>query len=86
VANYEVFIKPSALRELESIDNRKMRRNVTERIRALAENPRPPGCTKLTGSEGYRIRCGDYRVVYSIEDERLVVFVVKVGLRKDVYR
>jgi mRNA interferase RelE/StbE len=86
VANYEVFIKPSALKELESIDNRKIRRNVAERIRALGENPRPPGCTKLTGSEGYRIRCDDYRVVYSIEDEQLVVFVVKIGHRKDVYR
>ena len=86
MAKYEVFIKPSALRELESIDNRKVRRNVAERIRALGETPRPPGCTKLTGSEGYRIRCGDYRVVYSIKDERLVVSVVKVGHRKDVYR
>lgn len=86
MASYEVFIKPSALRELESIDNRKIRRNVVERIRALGEDPRPPGCTKLTGSEGYRIRCGAYRVVYSIEDARLVVSVVKVGHRKDVYR
>jgi mRNA interferase RelE/StbE len=86
VANYEVFIKPSALKELESIDNRKIRRNVAERIRALGENPRPPGCAKLTVSEGYRIRCGAYRVVYSIRDEQLVVFVVKIGHRNDVYR
>lgn len=86
MANYEVFIKPSALKELESIDNRKIRRNVAERIRALGENPRLAGCAKLTAGEGYRIRCGDYRVVYSIRDEQLVVFVIKTGHRKDVYR
>ena len=86
MVGYDVFIKPSALKELERIDSRKIRQAVAERIRALGENPRPPGCRKLAGGEGYRIRCGVYRVVYSIEDERLVVYVVKLGQRKDVYR
>jgi mRNA interferase RelE/StbE len=86
VASYDVFIKPSALKELERIGNRELRRSVAERIRALGEDPRPPGCRKLSGGEGYRIRCGVYRVIYSIEDDRLVVYVVKIGHRKDVYR
>jgi mRNA interferase RelE/StbE len=86
VAGYDVFIKPSALKELESVGSRKLRRNLVEQIQALADNPRPQGCRKLTGADQYRIRRGAYRVVYSIEDERRVVIVVKVGHRKDVYR
>ena len=86
MASYEIFIKPSALKELESVDNRKLRRGIAERIRALGENPRPNGCVKLAGGNGYRIRCGVYRVIYSIEDERLIVSVVKIGHRREVYR
>ena len=86
MASYEVFIKPSALRELEAVSERKLRQRVAEHIRALGDNPRPPGCKKLSGEERYRIRCGVYRVVYGIEDDRLIVFVVKVGHRKDIYR
>jgi len=58
---------------------------VTE-IRQLAEDSRPPGCQKLSGRDRYRIRQGPYRIVYSIEDDRLIVYVVKVGHRSDVYR
>jgi mRNA interferase RelE/StbE len=86
VAGYDVFIKPSALRELESVGSRKLRRNLAEHIQALADNPRPPGCRKLGGGDQYRIRRGAYRVVYSIEDERRIVLVVKIGHRRDVYR
>jgi mRNA interferase RelE/StbE len=86
VAGYDVFIKPSALKELESVGSRKLRRNLAEHIQALADNPRPPGCKKLAGGDHYRIRRGAYRVVYSIEDERRIVLVVKIGHRKDVYR
>jgi mRNA interferase RelE/StbE len=86
VAGYDIFIKPSALRELESVGSRKLRRNLAEHIQALADNPRPPGCKKLAGGDQYRIRRGAYRVVYSIEDERRIVLVVKIGHRKDVYR
>lgn len=86
MASYEVFIKPSALKELESVDNVSIRRSLAARIRSLGANPRPAGCRKLTGEGGYRIRCGVYRVVYTVEDQRLVVSVIKVGHRKDVYR
>jgi mRNA interferase RelE/StbE len=86
VAGYEVFIKPSALKELDSIGSRKVRRTVVSHIQALANNPRPPGCKKLTGDEKYRVRAADHRIIYTIEDARLVVFVVKIGDRKDVYR
>ena len=86
MASYEVFIKPSALKELESVDNRKLRRSIADRIRALGDDPRPNGCVRLAARNGYRIRCGVYRVIYSIEDERLIVSVVKIGHRKEVYR
>jgi len=86
VAGYEVFIKPSALKELESVGSRKLRRNLAEHIQALANNPRPLGCGKLSSGDQYRIRRGAYRVVYSIEDERRMVLVVKIGHRKGVYR
>ena len=56
------------------------------RIENLAENPRPPGAIKLAGQEAYRIRVGDYRVVYAIADERLVILVVDVGHRREIYR
>ena len=86
MAGYEGFIKPSALKELESVGGRKLRRSLAEHIQALADYPRPPVCKKLTGADRYRIRRGAYRIVYSIEDERRIVVVVKVGHRKDVYR
>jgi mRNA interferase RelE/StbE len=86
VAGYDVFIKPSALKELESVGNRKLRQNLAEHIQVLADNPRPPGCKKLSSKDQYRIRRGAYRVVYSVDDERRTVLVVKIGHRKDVYR
>jgi len=86
VARYRVFIRPSASKELEALGTRKVRQRIVERIHALAANPRPPRCQKLSGAEKYRLRCGIYRVVYLIEDEALFVRVVKVGHRRDVYR
>ena len=86
MAGYEVLIKPSALRELDSAGSRKLRRALVERIQALAQLPRPPGCRKLSGSDRYRVRCGTWRIVYSVEDDRRIVLIVKVGHRKDVYR
>ena len=55
-------------------------------ILALAETPRPPGCTKLTNQEAWRIRVGDYRIVYEIRDTALVVTVIEIGHRREVYR
>ena len=82
---YRVFITPSADRVIAKLPQ-DVRRRVADRIAALAENPRPPGSVKLTGEDTYRIRVGDYRIIYSIHDDRLVVIVIDVGHRGDVYR
>ena len=86
MARYRVLIKPSAVREIEAIPQKRHRQRIVSRIRALASDPRPPGCEKLTGQDRYRIRQGAYRIVYSVEDDALVVYVVKVAQRGDVYR
>ena len=87
MASYSIRIKASAAKEIETIEPKKVRRQVVERIRALSETPRPRGCEKLSGqSNRYRIRQGTYRIVYSVEDNELVVFVVKVGHRREIYR
>ena len=87
MARYSVRLKASAAREIEQIEPKKVRRQIVNRIGALAEDPRPPGCEKLSGqSNRYRVRQGAYRIVYSVEDDVLVVFVVKVGHRSTVYR
>lgn len=86
MARYRVFIKPSAVREIEGIAETKQRQQIVARIEALSDDPRPPGCEKLTGRQQYRVRQGSYRIVYAIEDDRLVVYVVKVGHRSSVYR
>ena len=87
MAKYKILIKPSAPKEIASIQNKKGRQRIVRRIQILAEPPRPPGCEKLSGYQNhYRIRQGVYRIVYAIEDDALVVYVVKVGHRKAVYR
>jgi len=85
VADYELRIKPSAVKEIDSLPSRE-RRRIVARIERLAVDPRPQGCEKLSGQERYRIRQGNYRVLYEIRDRELVVVVVKVGDRKEVYR
>ena len=86
MASYRVLIKPSAAREIEAVDQKKVRQRIVKTILALAVEPRPVGCEKLAGeNERYRVRVGRYRIVYSIADE-LVVLVVRVAHRKDVYR
>ncbi|MGH7527806.1 MAG: type II toxin-antitoxin system RelE family toxin [Gemmatimonadales bacterium] len=84
MANYSLLIKPSAVKELEVLPP-KDRRKIVTRIEGLASDPRPHGCEKLSGLEQYRIRQGDYRVVYSVAEAK-VVLIVKVGHRRDVYR
>jgi mRNA interferase RelE/StbE len=87
VASYKVFIKPSAAKEIEAVGQREDRQRIVTRIRSLARDPRPFGSERLTGKgDLYRIRVGRYRVVYSVGDAELVVLVVRVGHRKDVYR
>ena len=86
MASYRVLIKPSAAKEIEAVDQKKVRSRIVARIRSLAEDPRPPGCEKLTGRDQYRVRVGRYRIPYSVGDTELIVIVVRVGHRKDVYR
>ena len=83
--SYSLVVKKSAERELRAIPKADLRR-ITERLRGLRTNPRPPGCEKLSGHDQFRIRQGDYRVVYAIDDDARVVTLVKVGHRRDVYR
>lgn len=86
MARFKIELKRSAAKEIEKLSNKKLRQQVVSRIAQLAEDPRPPGCQKLAGSEVYRIRQGDYRIIYEIEDDRLLITIVKVGHRRDVYR
>ena len=83
---YKIYIKRSAVNEIEAIPQKKQRQQVIRRIGHLAQDPRPSGAKKLSGHDKYRIRQGSYRIVYSIEDKELVVFVVKVGNRKNIYQ
>lgn len=85
MASYKLLIKRSAAKELEAV-SQKERRRIVARIEALAANPRPPRCEKLSGEEKYRVRHGGYRVVYGIDDERKEILIVKIGHRRDVYR
>jgi mRNA interferase RelE/StbE len=87
VASYRVLIKPSAAKEIEAVDQKKDRQRIVAGIRSLGDDPRPPGCEKLAGEDDrYRIRVGRYRVIYSVGNGELLVVVVRVGHRKDVYR
>ena len=85
MASYSLFLKPSAVKELEGLPLAQRRRVVT-RIRGLASEPRPHGAEKLSGEEKYRLRQGTYRVLYTIDDEAGEVVVVKIAHRRDVYR
>ena len=84
-AKYSVLIKRSAQKELEALPKEYLQK-ILRIIGQLTEEPRPAGCEKLSGQEKYRIRKGPYRIVYSIEDEILTVWVVKVAHRREVYR
>ena len=86
MGRYRVEIKASAAKEIRAIGQKRQRQRVVARIEALAEEPRPPGCVKLSGREAYRVRQRAYRIVYTVDDDRLVVEVIKVGHRSDVYR
>jgi len=85
VASYKLLIKPSASKELEALP-RKDRSRIAAKIESLADNSRPPGSEKISGEEKYRLRQGDYRVLYSIQDASMTVTIVKIGHRREVYR
>ncbi len=82
--SYEVFILRRAQKELANLPKADYER-MRDAIVALAENPRPAGCKKLTGREGWRIRSGDYRAIYEIDDAQKRVTVLHLGHRRDVY-
>lgn len=85
MAAYKLYFRASVEKDFASIPRSDLKK-ILQRIKTLADNPRPPGCEKLTGQEKYRVRQGRYRIVYSIHDDELTVWIVKVGYRKDIYR
>lgn len=85
MAAYKVFFRKSVRKDFESIPKKDLQK-ILKRIEKLMDDPRPRGCEKLADQERYRIRQGVYRIVYSIQDDELTIWVVKVGHRKDVYR
>jgi mRNA interferase RelE/StbE len=85
VASYSVLIKRSAAKELEDLPRRD-REKLVVKIQALGSNPRPHGSEKLAGDDRYRIRHGNYRVLYQVNDKTVVVSIVRVAHRREAYR
>ena len=85
MARYKLFFTETFYKNLKSIPAKDVKR-ILSRTKALAVDPRPAGCQKLSGNKDqYRIRQGNYRIIYSIEDDRLIIVVVKVGHRREIY-
>jgi len=84
MAAYHVTISKSAQKRLDKLNDGVASRLITA-IYTLADNPRPHGCKKLIGRDAYRIRVGDYRIIYEIFDNTLIVSVIDIGDRKDIY-
>lgn len=81
---YSIQYSPHADRDFERLPSQ-VKGRVQAKIESLADNPRPHGCTKLKGAEMYRVRVGDYRIIYEVKDNILLVLVVKIGHRREVY-
>jgi len=87
VASYSLFIKPSAGKELEAVGSKPDRLRIIGQVRGLSDDPRPHGSEKLAGyDDRYRIRRGNYRVVYAVDDNARRVTIYKIGHLKDIYR
>ena len=87
MARYSVEIRTSAIKELETVVPKRERQRIARKIAALADDPRPRGCEKLSAQGGrYRVRQGRYRVVYALDDAAWSVDVVKIGHRREIYR
>jgi len=82
---YKIYFKKSVLKDIEKIPNKDLKR-IIKKIDTLSEDPRPSGHEKLSDQEKYRIRQGNYRIIYSIQDDKLTVWIIKVGHRRDVYQ
>ncbi len=85
MGSFEIIFKQSVAKDLRQIPKKNVAR-ILKRIDSLRAEPRPPGVEKLSGQEKYRIRQGVYRILYEIRNDELIVVVVKVGHRRDVYR
>jgi mRNA interferase RelE/StbE len=85
MARFELRFKPSVAKDLHGIPKADVRR-ILARIETLREDPRPPGSEKLSSQERYRVRQGNYRILYTIADAEVVVEIVKIGHRREVYR
>ncbi|MDF3077736.1 MAG: type toxin-antitoxin system RelE/ParE family toxin [Sphingobacteriaceae bacterium] len=85
MTRYRISIKVSVYKKLEKLPS-KIESRIVEEIQSLAANPRPAGCKKLKGLDGYRIRVGDYRIVYQIKDSVLIILVLDIGHRKNIYK
>ena len=85
MVKYRILVRKSVQKDLNGIPKKDVTR-IVKAIGALAMDPRPPQSRKLSGEEKYRLRCGVYRVIYEIEDEELIVCVVRARHRKDIYR
>lgn len=81
---YRIELRPAAVRALRKLDSQ-VRRRVQGAIALLAQDPRPPGARALQGRPGLRVRVGDYRIIYTVQDDVLLVVVVRLGHRRDVY-
>ncbi len=81
---YEIFVLPAAGRDLDKLEASTFER-ILKKISALSKDARPPGCLKLTGEEGYRIRAGDYRVLYRVDDASKRIYIYRIKHRKDAY-
>lgn len=87
MARYRLLIKRPAARELEAVAQKVDRQRLVTRIEGLSDHPRPAGCEKLAGyADRYRVRQGDYRVVYAVDDAQRIVLIVKIGHRREIYR
>ena len=85
MAEYKIYFRESVEKDFRTIPKKDVVK-ILQRIESLTKEPRPHGCEKLTGHERYRLRQGRYRIVYSIQDKVLSIWIVRVGHRKDVYR
>jgi mRNA interferase RelE/StbE len=85
VNRYRVEVRPAAVRALRKLDPQ-FRPRIEGAISLLAEDPRPPASRPLRGRPGYRVRVGDYRIIYTVQDDILLIVVVALGHRRDVYR
>ncbi len=85
MASYKLVFKKSVAKDLRTIPNPDLKR-ILARMRTLAEDPRPPGTEKLSGEDKYRLRQGNYRILYTVNDADICVVMVKVGHRREVYR